>query len=81
MDNNLFVNYNARCKEYTNIKCTKYVFKIENHLRMYWYFVKNINTNRYAAFKHFMTKNNIQEKIKSINKYDENLTNDYNIIC
>ena len=27
-----------------------------------------------------MTKNNIQEKIKSIIKYDENLTNDYNII-
>ena len=26
-----------------------------------------------------MTKNNIQEKIKSIIKYDENLTNDYNI--
>ena len=27
-----------------------------------------------------MTKNNIQEKIKSITKYHENLTNDYNII-
>ena len=27
-----------------------------------------------------MTNNNIQEKIKSITKYDENLTNDYNII-
>ena len=27
-----------------------------------------------------MTKNNIQEKIKSIIKYYENLTNDYNII-
>ena len=47
---------------------------------MYWYFVKNIITYRYTAFKHFMIRNNIQEKIKGINKYDENLTNDYNII-
>ena len=29
IEKNLFVNYNARCKEYKNIKCTKYVFKIE----------------------------------------------------
>ena len=47
---------------------------------MYWYFAKNIITYRYTAFKHFMIRNNIQEKIKGINKYDENLTNGYNII-
>ena len=47
---------------------------------MYWYFVNNIFRYRYTAFKHFMTKNNIQEKIKGIIKYDENLTSDYNII-
>ena len=47
---------------------------------MYWYFVKNIITYRYTAFKHFMIRNNTQEKIKGINKYDENLPNDYNII-
>ena len=47
---------------------------------MYLHFVKNINTYRYTAFKHFMTKNNIRDKIKSIIKYDKNLTNDYNII-
>ena len=40
MEKNLFVNYNARCNDYKNIKCTKYVFKIQNHLRMYWYIVK-----------------------------------------
>ena len=42
LEKNLFVNYNARCNNYENIKCTKYVFKIQNHLRMYWYFVKKI---------------------------------------
>ena len=26
---NLFVNYIARCNEYKNIKCTKYVLQIE----------------------------------------------------
>ena len=40
LDEDLLVNYNARCNEYKNIKCTKYVFKIQDHLRMYWYFVK-----------------------------------------
>ena len=37
LEKNLFVNYNARCNDYKNFKCTKYVFKIQNHLRMYWY--------------------------------------------
>ena len=30
VDKNLSVNYNARCNVYKNIKCTKYVFKIEH---------------------------------------------------
>ena len=29
IEKNLFVNYNARCNDYKNIKCTKSVFKLK----------------------------------------------------
>ena len=71
VDKNLRVNYNARCKEYKNIKCTKYVFIIEHSIydemnnQIYNNFLNKIYEYRYTAFKHFMLKNNIQEKIKN----------------
>jgi hypothetical protein len=66
VDKNLRVNYNARCKEYKNIKCTKYVFIIEHSIydemnnQIYNNFLNKIYKYRYTAFKHFMLKNNIQ---------------------
>ena len=69
VDKNLRVNYNVRCKEYKNIKCTKYVFIIEHSIydemnnQIYNKFPHKICEYRYTAFKIFITKNNIQEKI------------------
>ena len=78
------MNYNARCKEYKNIKCTKYVFIIEHSIydemnnQIYNNFLNKIYEYRYTAFKHFMLKKLYKEKLKK--KYSENLTIDYNII-
>ena len=86
VDNNLRVNYNSRCNVYKNIKCTKYIFNFKHSIydemnhHIYNNFLNKIYECRYTAFKHFMLKNNIQEKIKSKKKYSENLTIDYNII-
>ena len=46
MDNNLRVNYNARCKEYKNIKCTKYVFTYEDNFSAAANFSRNVSKYR-----------------------------------
>jgi len=74
----LFVKYNARCKEYKNIKCTKYVFKVDKNDTSMIVDDKIIKS-RYTAFRHFVLKNNINESTKIKDDYYMNLKN-YNII-
>ena len=80
IEKKLFVNYNARCNDYKNIKCTKYVFTYKDNFSAAANFSSNVSKYRKKALNHFMVKNNIQKKIKNKKHYSENLTIEYNII-
>ena len=62
LENDLFVKYKAKLKEYANIECTKYVFIMDKEI-CYENLIKLITADRNRALKHFVVKNHIKVKI------------------
>ena len=80
IEKNLFVNYNARCNEYKNIKCTKYVFTYKYSVFAAYKFAEKIQKKQIYCFKTFCNKKQYTGKVKTKSDYQDNITNDYNII-